>query len=65
MSYMFTSKYTDNLIIRILYMISPFFTRLLIAFSDEFYTALIEGWTFKKTPKVGIHQLLESFFIIL
>lgn len=37
MGYMFASKYTDNLLIRILYMIFPFFTGLLIAFSDEFH----------------------------
>ena len=36
MGYKFASKFTDNIIIRILYMIFPFFTGFLLAFSDQF-----------------------------
>lgn len=36
MGYKFASKFTNNMLVRILYMIFPFFVGLLLAFSDEY-----------------------------
>ena len=42
MGYKFASKYTNNMIIRIMYMLFPSFTGFLLAFSDNFQYSLYD-----------------------